>query len=140
MPAENFETRLDSLELQGVEQRNRLIHVERSVETMAKQVTDVSSKLDTLVQAVTTVTAQPRFDIFKTLPALAALVVVVGGLGTIITYIATSVNAAYNIEKSVRAELRIEFLQQRLDNGWFRAGELSRVRVNANPQGQTTTQ
>lgn len=114
-PAPDYEHRLDTLEQQGIESRNRLMHVERSVDHVAKQVSDLGGKIDTVVQAVTTVTAQPKFDIFKTLPAAAAMVVIVGAIGTLITYIAGNVNAV----GYAKMEARHEFLRERLDRGWF---------------------
>jgi uncharacterized membrane protein YciS (DUF1049 family) len=112
----NFEHRLDSLELQGVEQKNRLIHVERSLGEVARNVTELGSKLDTVVTAVTTVTAQPKFDIYKVMPLIVSLVVLIGAASTAITYISSNINAA---ELARQAE-RLSFVKERLDNGWFK--------------------
>lgn len=133
MPPTDYEHRLDTLENQGIEQKNRLMHVERSVEIVGRQVeglnnkldTQVSglnTKLDTVVNAVTTVTARPQWDLQKILDITlkgGGLAVLVAGL---ITYIATNINAVHN----VRTEMRAEFLQQRVDNGWFRGSMLIR--------------
>lgn len=115
MPAPDYEHRLDTLEQQGVENKNRLLHVERSVDIIGRQVGDLGTKLDTVVNAVTVVNAQPKFDIFKILPAAAALVVIVTAIGGVITYIASNVNAVNN----AKTEMRSEFLQMRLDRGWY---------------------
>lgn len=126
MPSPDYEVRLDTLEQQGIESRNRLMHVERSVDTVSKQVEGVNSKLDaqvsglnakldTVVNAVTQVTAQPKWDLQKLLDMSlkgGGLAVLTAGL---ITYIATNINAVHN----VRTEMRTEFLQLRLDNGWY---------------------
>lgn len=123
MPAPDYEHRLDTLEQQGVENKNRLLHVERSVDIIGRQVGDLGTKLDTVVNAVTTVTAQPRFDIFKIAPAAAAMVVIVTAIGGIITYIASNVNAVTGAKletNHVRLEEQSRFLQLRLDNGWFK--------------------
>lgn len=131
MPAPEYEHRLDTLENQGIEQKNRLMHVERSVEIVGRQVeglnnkldTQVSglnTKLDTVVSAVTTVTARPQWDIQKFLDIAVkggGLAVLVAGL---ITYIASNINAVHN----VRNEMRAEILQLRLDNGWFKPSQM----------------
>lgn len=131
MPAPDYEHRLDTLENQGIEQKNRLMHVERSVEIVGRQVeglnnkldTQVSglnTKLDTVVSAVTTVTARPQWDLQKLLDIAVkggGLAVLVAGL---ITYIATNINAVHN----VRNEMRAEFLQWRIDNGWFKPSQM----------------
>lgn len=112
----NVEHRLDSLELQGVEQKNRLIHVERSLGEVARNVTELGSKLDTVVTAVTTVTAQPKFDIYKVVPLIVAVVMLVGAGAGAITYIASNINAA---ELARQAE-RLTHMKERIDNGWFK--------------------
>lgn len=109
------------MEQQGIESRNRLMHVERSVDHVAKQVGDLGSKIDTVVNALTTVTAQPKFDIFKVLPAAAAVVVIVGAVGTLITYIAGNVNAV----DYAKLEARQEFIRERLDRGWFTGSSMT---------------
>lgn len=113
---EKVEHRLDSLELQGVEQKNRLIHVERSLGEVARNVTDLGSKLDTVVTAVTTVVAQPKLDVYKVVPLIVAITILVGAASTAITYIASNIGAA---ELARQAE-RITFMKERLDNGWFK--------------------
>lgn len=117
---EKVEHRLDSLELQGVEQKNRLIHVERSLGEVARNVTDLGSKLDTVVTAVTTVTAQPKLDIYKVVPLIVAITILVGAASTAITYISSNINAA---ELARQAERQL-FLKERLDNGWFKASSM----------------
>lgn len=127
--SEKFEHRLDSLEQQGVEQRNRLIHVERNLEVVGANVTTLGGKVD---QVITTLTASsaaaaatPRFDIYKVVPFIATIVVLVGAGASAITYIASNIAAA-PIERQASAiretQQRIDFLQQRLDNGWLKIG------------------
>jgi len=113
---EKVEHRLDSLELQGVEQKNRLIHVERSLGEVARNVTELGSKLDTVVTAVTTVTAQPKLDVYKVVPLIVAITILIGAASTAITYISSNINAA---EMARQAE-RLVFIRERLDNGWFK--------------------
>lgn len=139
MPAPDYEHRLDVLEQQGVENKNRLLHVERSVDIIGRQVVDLGGKLDTVVHAVTTVTAQPRFDIFKILPAAAAVVVIVTAIGGVITYISSNIAAvtASKIEaQTARMDERQSFLQMRLDNGWFKPSAMT-IRA---PGGAVTPQ
>jgi len=117
----NFEHRLDSLEQQGVDNRNRLVHVERQVADVARNVDSLGTKLDTVVSAVTTVTAQPKFDIYKVVPLIVSIVILVGAASTAVTYIASNINAPAIAE----AKAEIKFLGQRLDNGWFKASNMS---------------
>lgn len=112
-----FEHRLDSLEQQGVDNRNRLVHVERQVADVARNVHDLGGKLDTVITAVTTVTAQPKLDIYKVVPLIVAIVALIGAASTAITYIASNINAA----ELARQSERVMYLKERLDNGWFKA-------------------
>lgn len=142
-PAPEYEHRLDIMEQQGARNENRLLHVERSVDIVSKQVDGLSNrldtqvgglnaKLDTVVTAVTTVTSRPQWDLQKFLDiglkggGLAVLV------ASLITYIATNINAVEN----VRNQMRMEFLQQRVENGWF--GK-SGIQIRA-PNGTVTPQ
>lgn len=107
---EHTEARLDTLEKFAVSTDNRLVNVEKTLSGM-------TADLRTVVQAVTTVTARPVWDVAKLLDIGlkgGGLAVLVAGL---ITYIASNINAPAMRE----AQLRTEFLQLRLDNGWFRA-------------------
>lgn len=142
LDAPDYERRLDVLEQQGIESKNRLMHVERSVEIVGRQVEGLNnkldtqvgglnSKLDTVVNAVTTVTSQPKWDLQKFLDiglkggSLAVLI------AALITYIASNINAVHN----ARTEMRAEFLQQRIDNGWFKGSMMIRA-----PSGSVTPQ
>lgn len=119
------ETRLDRLENHATETQQRLGVVET-------QLKGIGADLKMVVTAVTTAQAQPRFDWFKFVPAIAALVVIFTATGGVITYIAANVNAATN----ARQEERLGFLQMRLDRGWFGASEM-RIRA---PGGAVTPQ
>lgn len=127
----DYERRLDTLEQQGIESKNRLMHVERSVEIVGRQVEGLNnkldtqvgglnSKLDTVVNAVTTVTARPQWDLQKLLDIAlkgGGLAVLVAGL---ITYISSNINAVHN----ARNEMKTEILQWRMDNGWFKPSQM----------------
>lgn len=139
----DYERRLDILEQQGVDSKNRLMHVERSVEIVGRQVEGLNnkldtqvgglnSKLDTVVTAVTTVTSQPKWDFIKILDIATKGVVLFVAIAGGITYIATNINAVHN----VRNEMHSEFLRQRIDNGWFKP---SSMQVRA-PGGSVTQQ
>ena len=119
------EVRLDTLEKFAVSTDNRLVNVEKTLSS-------VTAKLDTIVNAVTTVTSRPVWDLGKFLDIAVkggGLCVPVAGL---ITYIATNINSATMMENRLRGE----FLQMRIDNGWFQG---SKMQIRA-PNGQVTPQ
>jgi hypothetical protein len=139
----DYERRLDTLEQQGIDSKTRLMHVERSVEIVGRQVEGLNNKLDTqvgglntkldtVVTAVTTVTAQPKWDFIKILDIATKGVILFVAVAGGITYIATNINAVHN----VRNEMRAEFLQQRIDNGWLSKGSMM-IRA---PGGSVTPQ
>jgi hypothetical protein len=115
-----FEHRLNSLELQGVESRNRLIHVERTVDAVGRQVSELDGKMDQVISAVTTVQAQPKIDFGKMLDLATKCVVIFVATAAGITYIASNINAVQNAENKAK----YEFLQQRLDRGWFTTSKM----------------
>ena len=119
------ETRLDKLEHFGVETQQRLGVVET-------QLKSISADMKTLIQTVSAVSSRPVHDWFKIMPALAAAVVIFTAVGSVITYIASNVNAA----ASARQEERLSFMQMRLDQGWFKPSNMA-IRV---PGGTVTPQ
>ncbi len=112
-PVSHTEVRLDTLEKFAVSTDNRLVNVEKTLSGM-------TADLRTVVAAVTTVTARPVWDFQKVLDIGlkgGGLAVLVAGL---ITYISTNINAVSVVEN----RLRIEFMQTRLDKGWFQPSPL----------------
>jgi hypothetical protein len=112
--SDHTETRLDRLEISAVETHQRLGVVET-------QLKGIGADLKMVVQSVTHVQAQPRWELTRILDIATkggALCVLVAGL---ITYIATNINAVANM----RAQMQAEMLQARLDNGWFKPSTLS---------------
>lgn len=126
------ETRLDSLEKYATEQNQRLGVVET-------QLKGIGADVKSLVSTVANVTARPQTDWIKIITAAAALVVIIGATGSVITYIASNVNAVATAKletHSARQEERLQFMQLRLDRGWFSASEM-KIRA---PGGAVTPQ
>lgn len=121
--AEHTERRLDTLEKFAVSTDNRLVNVEKTLSGM-------TADLRTVVSAVTTVQARPVWSLGQFLDVATkagALGVLTAGL---ITYISSNINAA----ATATTAARVEFMQQRLDNGWFKPSSLM-IRA---PGGQVT--
>ena len=113
-----------------MEQRTRLIHVERTVNHLGEAMTSVEAKLDTVVQALTAITTRQElakpFDIVRlagvAVAAISIFTALVGG----VTYVVNAVNAEYRV--TMRKDL--DFLQMRVDRGWgIGAGMEMRVRA-----------
>lgn len=130
--AAHTEVRLDTLEKFAVSTDNRLVNVEKTL-------SGVTAKLDTIVTAVTTVTSRPVWDLGKFLDIAVkagGLCVLIAGL---ITYISSNINSITITENKFRTEivkLQNEFLQTRMDNGWFQP---SKMQIRA-PNGQVAPQ
>jgi hypothetical protein len=107
-----------SLKLEVMEQRNRLIHVERTVNHLGEAMSGLDSKLDTVVTALTTITTRQELnkpvDLMRLLSvAVAAIAIFSGSVGGI-TYVINAVNA----EGRVAMRKDIDLLQMRIDRGW----------------------
>lgn len=113
------DARLDSLERFAIQSEHQLSSVKESLAGLGTTVNAQSSKIDHIANAVTAwkaaEDATPKESLFKRLQFIALAVGLLGGAATAVTYIASNINAADNRELKVR----LEFMTQRLDNGWF---------------------
>lgn len=108
---------MDTLEKFAVSTDNRLGAVER-------QLAGMGADLRTVVDAVTAVSSRPVWDLAKLLD----IAVKGGGLAVLVAGLITYISANINAVPLTRAEMRAEFLQQRIDNGWFKASGMT-IRV-----------
>jgi hypothetical protein len=111
-----------SLKLEVMEQRNRLIHVERSVNSLGEAMTGLDSKLDAVVTALTGLTTRQEFN--KPTDWVRAVSVGIGVAVGAVTLFGASVGAITYVVNAVNSETRtamrkdIDFLSQRVERGW----------------------
>jgi len=111
-----------SLKLEVMEQRNRLIHVERSVNSLGEAMTGLDSKLDAVVTALTGLTTRQEFN--KPTDWVRAVSVGIGVAVGAVTLFGASVGAITYVVNAVNSETRtamrkdIDFLAQRVERGW----------------------
>ncbi len=119
-PANPAATKHDtqSLKLEVMEQRNRLIHVERTVNSLGEAMTGLDTKIDTVVAALTGISTRQEFN--KPLDLVRLVSVAVGAIAIFsaavggITYVINAVNSADQV--SLRKD--VDFMQLRIDRGW----------------------
>ncbi|HVQ43801.1 MAG TPA: hypothetical protein VMT30_02450 [Candidatus Saccharimonadia bacterium] len=105
-----------------MEQRNRLIHVERSVNNLGEAMTGLDSKLDAVVTALTSLTA--RQELHKPTDWVRAVSVGIGVAVGAVSLFGASVGAITYVVNAVNSETRtamrkdIDFLTQRVERGW----------------------
>ncbi len=107
-----------SLKLEVMEQRNRLIHVERTVNSLGEAMTGLDGKIDQVVAALTGITTRQELnkpiDLVRLVSvAVGAIAIFSAGVGGI-TYVVNAVNSAE--QASLRKD--VDFMQLRIDRGW----------------------
>jgi len=120
---------VESLKLEVMEQRNRLIHVERTVNSLGESMTGLDAKLDTVVTALTGITTRQELskptDWLKLIgAAVGAVSLFTAGVGGI-SYIVRALGESEKV--AVRKDL--DFLQMRLERGWGIGGTNMQMRV-----------
>ena len=113
----NTAERLTHLEDQGKDHTARMIGMEEGFRALRDDVRTLADEMKTLIRAVTTQEAKPRYELHKIMPIVASAVLIFGALTGGIIYMSNSESTPATLEN----RLRLEFLQQRLDNGWFNA-------------------
>lgn len=124
---------VESLKLEVMEQRNRLIHVERTVNSLGEAMSGLDAKLDTVVTALTGITTRQELskptDWLKLMgAAVAAVSLFTAGVGGI-SYIVRALGESDKV--AVRKDL--DFLQMRVERGWGIGGTNMQIRVK--PEG-----
>lgn len=138
-PQSDLRTNVDNLERQFTAVDNRVISLSRDVTGIMTAVDKIGSQVGELTRVVTTMQAAsavaPRFDIGRALTVIGTTVVIFAAVTSGITYIASSVSAPAILENKLRAE----FLQARLDNGWYKHSGLSQMQIRS-PGGTVSPQ
>ncbi len=106
--------RLTDLEAQGREHTARLIGIENSFSQLKGDVRVLSEDVKNLISAVTRQEAQPRFDLPKIMPVIASAIVIFAAMASGIIYVSGNTTKPETLEN----RLRLDFLQERIDNGW----------------------
>jgi hypothetical protein len=122
-----FKTQVDALEKQFNGVDNRVIGLSRDVTGIMTAVDRIGTQVGELTRVVTTMQAKPQFDAFKWVGMAVGCIGVFTGLAAGITYIANSVSYPAILETKHMAvvnSMRADFLQSRLDNGWFSPSKL----------------
>lgn len=114
-----------------MENEARLTAVEHSLKVLHQDVRSITEKMSELITAVTRAEARPQWELHKILTTVAAAVVTFGALAGGIIYIASNVSAPATLEN----RLRLEFMQKRLDSGWFRPLENVTTAIRRVPKG-----
>lgn len=118
----NTAERLTHLESQGQDHTARMIGIEEGFKGLRADVRILAEEMKTLIRAVTTQEAKPRYELHKIIPIVAGAVLIFGAITGGIIYMANSESTPTTLEN----RLRLEFLKERLDNGWF-AGNVTTV-------------
>lgn len=118
----NTTERLTHLESQGKDHTARMIGIEEGFKGLRSEVRILAEEMKTLIRAVTTQEAKPRYELHKIIPIVAGVVLIFGAITGGIIYMANSESTPTTLEN----RLRLEFLKERLDNGWF-AGNVTTV-------------
>jgi hypothetical protein len=118
-----------SLKLEVLDQRNRLINVERAVDHLGQSMVAVDAKLDTVVTALTAIKTREELnkpvDLMRLMSvAVAAIAIFSASVGGI-TYVINAVNA----EGRVSMRKDIDLLQMRIDRGWGIGPSSMQIRV-----------
>ena len=115
----------------------RLQHLETGFKSLedrqisqGKTLDGLGMKLDQVIHAVTVQGARPRYEIGKIMTIIASGVVIFGATASGIVYIAGNVSAPSILAN----KMRLDFIDQRLDHGWFNASALN---VTVRNKGQT---
>jgi len=122
MPAQSQPTATkhdaQTLKLEVMEQKNRLILVERTVNSLGEAMTGMDAKIDTIVNALTGITTRQELhrptDWMKVLGAAGIAVTLFTAATGGITYIVNAVNGGQ--VTAMRKD--IDFLERRIDRGW----------------------
>ena len=115
----NTVERLTDLEEQGRDHTARLIGIEKAFGALHDDVRTLSREVKTLIGTVTRHDARPQVELHKVLTIVATGIVIFGSVVSGIIYVSGNVNAPRALEN----KLKVEFMKQRLDNGWH--GEVS---------------
>lgn len=141
MPSEaiEFKTQIETLEKQFTGVDNRVIGLSQNVASLMTALDKIGTQVGDLTRVVTTMQAKPQFDAFKYATLIVCIVGIFTATSAGITYIANSVSYPAILKNEHLAQvnaMRADWLQQRLDNGWFTPSRLQ-IRVpggNVQPQ------
>jgi hypothetical protein len=106
----------------------RLQHLESGFKSLedrqisqGKTLDGLGIKLDQVIHAVTLQSAKPAFDLAKILTVAATLIVIFGATASGIIYVAGNVSAPGILSN----KMQVEFLRERLDNGWVKTSNVT---------------